>query len=161
MQLSGKHQAARRFVSIMHKFNLEPLLNHHRYQEEILQKELAVSKRNLAEAQKALRLIKRKKRKYSQELQRRQEQDAIVVEIGLYLRYLERLSKNLDDQKNRVLAEEKKFHLKRKELIEVMKKRKALDKLKEKSRMRFQHRSLKKDRNFMDEVASNRFTREG
>ena len=39
----------------MYKFNLEPLLNHRRYQEEILQKELAESKMHLAEAQHKLK----------------------------------------------------------------------------------------------------------
>ena len=144
----------------MYKFNLESLLNHRRYQEEILQKELALSKRNLTEAQQKLRLIKREKHKYSQELQWRQKEKAFAFEIGLYLRYLERLSKNLDVQKNRVLAAEKNLHLKRKELIEIMKKRKALDKLKEKGRMRYRGQILKEDRNFMDEIASNRFGRE-
>jgi flagellar biosynthesis chaperone FliJ len=57
----------------MYTFNLEPLLNHRRYQEEVLQKELAESKKHLVEQEHLLRTIKSKRRKYSQELHQRQK----------------------------------------------------------------------------------------
>ena len=138
----------------MYKFNLQPLLNHRRYQEEILQKELAKSKKYLAEEQKKLRIIKQKKRDYSQELQQRQKNDGTVSELILYFRYLDRLSKDLDNQRQRVAIAEKQFNQKRKDLIEIMKKRKMLEKLKEKGWKSFQHRMLKKERDFMDEIAA-------
>ena len=43
----------------MYKFNLEPLLNHRRYQEEVLQKELAAIKRQLTEEERALKGLSR------------------------------------------------------------------------------------------------------
>ena len=138
----------------MYKFNLQPLLNHRRYQEEILQKELAKSKKYLAEEQKKLRIIKQKKREYSHKLQQRQKNDGTVSELILYFRYLDRLSKDLDNQRQRVAIAEKQFNQKRKDLIEIMKKRKMLEKLKEKGWKSFQHRMLKKERNFMDEIAA-------
>jgi flagellar FliJ protein len=138
----------------MYKFNLQPLLNHRRYQEEILQKEFAESKEFLTEEQKKLRIIKQKKREYSQELQQRQRNDGTVSELILYFRYLDRLSKDLDNQKHRVAIAEKQFNKKRKDLIGIMKKRKTLEKLKEKGWKGFQHRVLKKERDFMDEIAA-------
>lgn len=138
----------------MYKFNLQPLLNHRRYQEEILQKEFVESKEFLTEEQKKLRIIIQKKREYSQELQQRQRNDGTVSELILYFRYLDRLSKDLDNQKHRVAVAEKQFNKKRKDLIGIMKKRKMLEKLKEKGWKGFQHRMLKKERDFMDEIAA-------
>lgn len=138
----------------MYKFNLQPLLNHRHYQEEILQKEFAESKKYLTEEQKKLRIIKQKKREYSQELQQRQRNDGTVSELILYFRYLDRLSKDLDNQKHRVAIAEKQFNQKCKDLIEIMKKRKMLEKLKEKASKGFRHRMLKKERDFMDEIAA-------
>jgi flagellar FliJ protein len=138
----------------MYKFNLQPLLNHRHYQEEILQKEFAESQKYLTEEQKKLLIIKQKKRKYSHELQWRQRNNGTISELILYFRYLDRLSKDLDNQKHRVAIAEKQFNQKRKDLIEIMKKRKMLEKLKEKGRKGFQHRMLKNEREFMDEIAA-------
>jgi len=138
----------------MYKFNLQPLLNHRYYQEEILQKEFAESKKYLTEEQEKLRIIKQKKREYSQELQQRQRNDFTVSELILYFRYLDRLSKDLDNQKHRVAIAEKQFYQKRKDLIEIMKMRKMLEKLKEKRWKGFQYRMLKKERDSMDEIAA-------
>ena len=57
----------------MYQFNLEPLLNHRRYQEEILQKELAVLKSRLTDEKHNLRVIKKKKRKFLKQLQKKQQ----------------------------------------------------------------------------------------
>ena len=138
----------------MYRFNLQPLLNHRLYQEEILQKELAEFKKYLAEEQKKLRIIKQKKQDCSQQLQQRQRNDGTVSELILYFRYLNRLSKDLDNQRQQVANAEKKFNQKRKELIEIMKKRKMLEKLKDKGWKGFQHRMLKNERDFMDEIAA-------
>ncbi|MEJ2099664.1 MAG: hypothetical protein P8X68_06770 [Desulfobacterales bacterium] len=108
----------------MYRFNLEPLLNHRRYREEVLQKELADLKKRLAVEKNKLRSLKKKMRKYLQHLQQKQKE-------GLFL--------------------------KREELIAAMKKRKALEKLKAKGWQAHQQKQLKKERDFMDEVAGRQF----
>ena len=140
----------------MYKFNLEPLLNHRRYQEEILQKELADSKKHLAEAQHKLQSIKQKQRKYSRELHQRQKRDGTVSDLIMYFRYIERLAEDHDNQKRRVALAKKQFNQKRAELVEMMKKRKTLEKLKEKGAKAFEQKMLKTERDFMDEVAARR-----
>ena len=62
----------------MFKFNLQPLLNHRRYQEEVLQKELAQFRNRLTAEQNKLRYLKEKKREYSQRLQQRQKVNGTV-----------------------------------------------------------------------------------
>lgn len=138
----------------MYKFNLESLLNHRRYQEEILQKELADCKNHLTEQQQRLQTIKHKQRKYSNELHQRQKKDGTVSDLIMYFRYIERLSTDLDNQKRQVALAKKQFNQKRKDLIEMMKKRKTLEKLREKGFKAFQQQLQKKERDFMDEVAA-------
>ena len=141
----------------MYRFNLEPLLNHRRYQEEILQKELAGLKTRLAAEKDKLRVLKKKKRQYLGQLQLKQQSGRPVSEIRLYLHFVDHLSKEMNAQNQRVLRAEKGFNLKRQDLIQAMKKRKTLEKLQEKGFQAHQQKMLKKERDFMDEVAGNQF----
>ena len=141
----------------MYRFNLEPLLNHRRYQEEILQKELAGLKIRLAAEKDKLRVLKKKKRQYLGQLQLKQQSGRPVSEIRLYLHFVDHLSKEMNAQNQRVLRAEKGFNLKRQDLIQAMKKRKTLEKLQEKGFQAHQQKMLKKERDFMDEVAGNQF----
>lgn len=138
----------------MYKFNLEPLLNHRRYQEEILQKELADNKKNLVKQQHRLQDIKQNRRHYSKVLHQRQKKDGTVSDLIMYFRYIERLSTELDHQMRQVELAKKRVNQKRRELVEVMKKRKTLEKLKEKELKDFQQKMQKIERNLMDEVAA-------
>jgi flagellar FliJ protein len=141
----------------MFKFNLQPLLNHRRYLEEVLQKELAQFRKRLTIEQNKLRLLKEKKREYSQRLQQRQKVSGTVSDLILYLRYLDRLSTELEHQHQQVVAAEKDFKNKRNDLIETMKKRKILEKLKDNRSKAYQQQMLKNERKFMDEVAATQF----
>ena len=142
----------------MFKFNLQPLLNHRRYQEEVLQKELAQFRNRLTVEQNKLRHLKEKKREYSQRLQQRQKVNGTVSDLILYLRYLDRISTELEHQNQQVIAAEKDFKNKRNDLIEIMKKRKVLEKLKENRSKTYQQQMLKNERKFMDEVAAKQFS---
>ena len=140
----------------MYRFNLEPLLNHRRYQEEILQRELADLKKRLAAEKDKLRALKKKMHEYLQHLRQKQKEGRRASEIKLFFDFVDHISQDIRAQHRKVAEAEKKFFLKREELITVMKKRKALDKLKAKGWQAYQQVLLKKERNFMDEVASHR-----
>jgi len=142
----------------MYRFNLEPLLNHRRYQEEILQKELAGLKIRLAAEKDKLWILRQKKRKYVQQLQEKQTDGRPVSEIKLFVDFVEQLAKEMEVQRQNVLHAERDLNLKRQDLIAAMKKRKTLDRLKEKGLQAYEHEQLKKERSFMDEVASRQFT---
>ncbi len=143
----------------MYRFKLEALLKHRRHQEEVLQKELADAQKKLAAEQSIQRAFERKKRRRVQELQRRQTSGNTITDIVLYLTYIEHLSANIEDQKQRVQIAQQIAHQKRNELIASMKKRKALEKLKEKGRQAYQYKQMQEERKFMDEVASARHGR--
>jgi flagellar FliJ protein len=141
----------------MYRFNLESLLNHRRYQEEVLQRELADLKKRLAAEKDKLRALKKKMREYAHQLQQKQKEGRCASEIKLFFDFVDHISQDIRDQYQKVAGAQKNFYLKRDELIAVVKKRKALDKLKAKGRQAYQQRQLKKERDFMDEVASRKF----
>jgi flagellar FliJ protein len=141
----------------MYRFNLESLLNHRRYQEEILQKELAGLKVRLAAEKDKLWVLRQKKRKTVQQLQEKQTDGRPVSEIKLFVDFLDQLSKQMEAQRENVLEAERHFSLKRRDLIAAMKKRKTLDRLKEKGLQAYEQGQFKKERSFMDEVAGRQF----
>ena len=141
----------------MYQFNLEPLLNHRRYQEEILQKDLADLKIRLAAEKEKLGVLRQKMRNTVQQLQKTQSAGKPASEIKLYVDFIERLSKEMEAQRKKVLEAERKFNQKRQDLIAAMKKRKTLDRLKEKDLQVYEKKQLKKERNLMDEVAVHQF----
>jgi len=141
----------------MYRFNLEPLLNHRLYQEEILQRELADLKKRLAAEKDKLRALKKKMREYQQHLRRKQKEGHRASEIKLFFDFVEHIAEEIRAQYQKVAGAEQNLYVKREELIGVMKKRKALDKLKAKGWQAYQQKQLKKERDFMDEVASRQF----
>jgi len=143
----------------MYRFKLEVLLNQRRHEEEICQKELASCQRILAGEQEKLRHTKRLKRENVLKLQSRQKKDLNVSDILLYLNYIARLSKKIDAQVLGVREAAKQVNRKRSELIGIMKKRKTLEKLKEKDWLAYQKKTLQDERKFMDEVATTRHAR--
>ncbi|UCD77010.1 MAG: flagellar export protein FliJ [Desulfobacterales bacterium] len=138
----------------MYRFKLEALLNHRRHQEEICQKELARLQRQLADEQEKLRRQKQQKRENVQKLKVRQKESASVSDIILYMNYIEQLSKEIEEQATCVHEAAKKVNHKRNELIGIMKKRKTLEKLKEKDWLAYQKKMMQDERKLMDEVAT-------
>lgn len=143
----------------MYKFPLKAVLKHRKYLEENLQKELGALKRLLADERKKLSDIKDAKRKYTKELQFKQQKAISVSDSLLYIRFIDRLSRSFDVQTDRVFQSEKNVDKKRNELLEALKKKKVLEKLKEKGIETYNQNALNKERNFLNEMASVRFNR--
>ena len=141
----------------MYQFNLEPLLNHRRYQEEILQKDLAALKIRLVIEKEKLAVLRQKKRKTIQQLQRKQSDGRPASEIKLFVDFIGRLTNETEAQRQKVMEAERNFNRKRQDLIAAMKKRKTLERLKEKDMQFYEQKQLKKERNLMDEVAGHQF----
>ena len=143
----------------MYQFNLEPLLNHRRYQVEVLQKELADLRIRLDAEKDKLWLLRQKKRKTVLLLQEKQTDGRPASEIKLYIDFVEQVSKKMEAQKQNVLEAQRNFSLKRQDLVVAMKKKKILDRLKEKGLQAYEQEQLIKERNLMDEVAAHQFNR--
>ncbi len=143
----------------MYRFKLETLLNHRRQQEEIRQQELAETERQLADEQERLSRRKREQREKIQGLQAKQKENINVSDIILSMNYIRRLAKSIEDQKKCVRDAGKKVDQKRNELITIVKKRKALEKLKESEIRAHRQKMMQKEGKLMDEVASTRHAR--
>jgi flagellar FliJ protein len=143
----------------MYRFKLETLLLHRRHQEEICQKELALNERLLTGERGKLRQQKREQRKNIQKLQAKQNMGISVSDIILSVNYLQQLSKDIEDQKKCVRAARQKVNKNRDELINIVKKRKTLEKLKEREWQTYQKKTLQYERIQMDEAASMRHAR--
>ena len=141
----------------MYQFNLESLLNHRRYQVELLQKELADLKIHLDAQKDKLWVLRQKKRNAVLQLQKKQTDGRPAAEIKLYIDFVEQLSKEMEAQTQKVLEAERNFSLKRLDLVAALKKRKILDRLKEKGLQAYEQEQLKRERSFMDEVAGHQF----
>lgn len=143
----------------MYKFPLGAVLKHRKFLEDNLQKELGVLKRLLVDDKKKLSDIKNAKRKYSDELQFKQQESMTVSDSLLYIRFIDSLSRQLDMQNDRVFKSEKNVDEKRNELLTALKKKKVLERLKEKGIETYKQDELKKERIFLNEMASVRFKR--
>jgi flagellar FliJ protein len=146
-------------VITMHRFKLEALLNHRLHQEDICQKELAETERLLADEKGKLRRWKKEKRNNIQTLQIKQKEKINVSDIVLSVNYIQRLSEKIEVQKQCIREATRKVNQKRQELIIIVKKRKTLEKLKEKDLRAYQQKMMQNERKFMDEVASTRNAR--
>lgn len=141
----------------MYKFTIQPLLNHRKFIEEILQKELSLFKRLLADEKKKLKDYEKARNRFLVELRQKQRESITVSENHLYFNFLVRLASDLDKQRDIVLEVEKKFDQKRDDLIEAMKNRKMLEKLKEKHLKAYNHKLMKNEQDFLNETAINMF----
>ena len=141
----------------MYKFRLDPLLNHRRYQEEVLQKELADKKKRLQAEQYTFRDLNNKKRQYLQQFETMQKQGRPASELKLYVDFIDHLKVELEAQMKRVKRAQAQCDSMRHALMVAMKKRKALEKLKKKGRKAFEQNQLKKERALLDDVAGHQF----
>lgn len=141
----------------MYRFKLEPLLNHRRYQEELLQKELAVVKKRLQSEQSQLQALKKKKGQNLQQLYTRQKQGHPASELKLYVDFIDDLTAEMKIQREKIMETQRQFDSTRQALLAAMKKRKALEKLKEKGRRTYEQTQLKRERDVLDDVAGHQF----
>ncbi len=143
----------------MFHFNLQPLLSHRESIEKVLKKELAESQRSLDLEKKKLDDCLQQQSRLIRDLEQKTRQKPAVSEIRLYTLSHDRLIKNMVQQEQRVIASETVSKEKRNHLVEAMKKRKIMDRLKEKRFTEYQEESARKEQVFMSEVAIQQFNR--
>ena len=143
----------------MYKFSLGAVLNHRKFLEENLQKELGALKRALADEKKKLADLKNARQQSSAELLQKQQKAMTVSENLLYIRFIEQLFERLKKKNLKVCEAEQIVESKREDLVEAVKKRKAMEILKEKGLKKYNQKLLLDEQNFMNEMASVRFKR--
>lgn len=142
----------------MFQFRFEALLIARRHVEEGLQKELAEARRALAEAQSALRDKKAVRRRCLQEQLRAQRLTFRGPDMLLFDAYLRRLGRDIETLQKQLLSAERKAQQKRYALMEAVKKRKMIEKLKEKDHEKHLKALAERERKFLDEAAARVYT---
>ena len=142
-----------------YRFNLEPVLNHRRLVEETLQKDLAILKISLIDENERLITYEESRVKLLEELQQIQKEGTTTSDILLYLPFIEQVSKDIERQKKKVFELEIKVEQNRKDLLEATKKKKALQKLKEKAFKAYNQKLIKNEQDFLNEVSVTQFNR--
>jgi len=138
----------------MFRFRLETILTQRRHVEETFQKELADASQELAAAQAFLREAKGMHRQCMRDMRRKQRDRFRADDMLLYYPYLERLKRDIELHMKRIAAAERNVAQKRQALLEAMKKRKILDKLKEKQLQAHLTAEAGRERRFADESAA-------
>ena len=142
----------------MFRFRFDTLLTARRHAEECLQKELSEARRALAAEQAALREKKNARRRCLQDLRRQQRQSFRVPDMLLYGAYLQRLGRDIETQQKRVTGAERQANQKRQALVEALKKRKILEKLKESDQKNYLKALTERERKFIDDVAARSYS---
>ena len=143
----------------MYKFSLEPVLNQQKVIEENLQKDVALCLKMLADERAQLERIERAREKCLSELRHKRKRHFSISEMLLYDKFVDSLSHDLSRQAARVDEVKKSFDETRDKLLEVMKKRKVLENLKDKGLKSYRKHALKREQEFLDETAHHRFIR--
>jgi flagellar FliJ protein len=143
----------------MFHFRLETILTQRRHVEESSQKELTGARQELAGAQAVLREAKDTRRQCVRDMHRKQRDRFRADDMLLYYPYLERLKQDIELHLKRVAAAERKVAQKRQALLEAMKKRKILDKLKEKQLQAHLKAEAGREQRFADESAAQQHAR--
>ena len=141
------------------KFRLETILQHRRRIEEDCQRKLAAALAELAKEKRGLAGSEASRDRDREEFQQKLKSNMTASEMLLYQRYFDQLAFDIADQKRKVAAAAQLLEKRRTELVAALKKRKVLDKLKEKQMTAAVKKKLKQEQDFMNEMAVIRYTR--
>ena len=144
----------------MYRFNLQVLLDYRRHIEKGLQIELSRIQRELEEEKQLLTAYQREKCYYEEELARREEKEIDVSEALLYRDYLRGMRIRIKEQRDVVAKAKGDLDIKQSELLNATKKKKVLEKVKEKEWKKFKENLERKERILIDEVGMRKYQRD-
>lgn len=143
----------------MYHFNLEPLLRHRKFIEESKQKDVSLIQRDLDYELKILANLKEKQVHLLHEIRVRQTSGMHPNEYCMYRTFTYRLSKEIETQQKTVEMYKDKLNMARLELLNAVKERKTIEKLKEKKKKDFMQKIRKKEQILLNEAAVIQFNR--
>ena len=143
----------------MYTFNMQTVLDHRQFIEGQLKKDLAEIRKQVMAAHQQMKLLKRKEMATHTALKQEQAEGVSSDQVVAYHTYLKRLSDRIARQVTVIDEIRERESQKQDALLEAMKKRQILEKLKDQSLDRYNQMMLKKEMSFIDEVAINRYVR--
>jgi len=143
----------------MYRFNLQVLLDYRKRIEEGLQIELSQIQRALEKEKWLLLSYQREKSYYEEKLLRREEKEINVNEALLYRNYLRGMRVRIKGQREKAAKIKMDLDKKQEELFDATKKRKVLEKVKEKGWKRFMDKLQRRETLFIDEIGIRKYQR--
>ncbi len=140
-------------------FKLQPLLDKEQIYEDECVRELRVIKDAFQDEENKLERLKNLEIKSQKELKEKKQHHITTAELKVYEDYFERLDNDINNSKHLLEEITKKMEVVQNELLKIMKKRKALEKLKEIGKEEYINNlnlSLNKE---MDDIAMTRFNK--
>ena len=140
-------------------FKLQPLLNKEQIYEDECARELKVIKDALQDEENKLKELKRRETKCQEELKSKKQYHITTAELRIYEDYFEGLDDDINDSKRLWEEITKKMKAVQDKLLKIMKKKKALEKLKERGKEEYTNNlylSLNKE---LDDIAMIRFNK--
>jgi flagellar FliJ protein len=143
----------------MYTFKLQSVLDHRKSIEDERKKELVEIRSKISSAEQLLESLQRKEMKTTRALKLDQTTGISSHQVVTYQTYLKRLKERITEQEkfiNDVRVEEAN---KQDEVVEAVKKRKILEKLRSKGIDRYRKMILDHEMKFIDEIAVSQFIR--
>jgi len=141
----------------MYRFSLETVLAHRKHIEDVLQKEFVSRKKELLMEEERLALLDEVMVQNLNTLQGKQRAGVSVSDITLYDNFIKQILTDRGRQIRKIAELKDQLRQKWSELIESMKNRKILDRLKEKELEAYRREVERKERIFMSEIAISGF----
>jgi len=141
----------------MFVFRLEAVLQHRQFIEDACKRELAQCLERLTQEKKKFHEFSAARRDAEGRVDALSRQGGSIQDHLLYIRYLDRLAVEIRDQKARVAHAEKQVAEKRRSMIAAMKKRKIMEKLKERQREAYEADLRREEQKFLSDMAVIRY----
>ena len=144
----------------MFTFKLEPVLKLRKRTEERLQIELAELKLSYEREKEKLKELIHTKNRCERDIREKYgKEETTLSEVLLYIHYLEKLKMDIEQQEQLLRKIEGQVEDKRNELLKASQERKIIEKLRENSEREYREAENRKERVFLDEIATNKFIR--
>ncbi len=145
----------------MFQFKLQTLLNYRRQREETFQQEFAEIKQTWEEQRETLKKYHDQWKECIDGWRSIQNESLSILEISLYQKYMLRLKHEIIQQADKVKDCLQKMDKMREILLSARKDKKIIEKLQENHLNEYRMDQLKKEKKFLDEVATQRFNLKG
>jgi flagellar protein FliJ len=142
-----------------YNFKLQPLLNKEQVYEDECVRELKAIKDALQDEQNKLERLKNREIKCQKELKAKKQYNITTAELKVYEDYFERLDYDINNSKHLLEEITKKMEAVQDELLKIMKKKKALEKLKERGREEYISNLYLSSNKELDDIAMTRFNK--
>lgn len=144
---------------MVYQFKLQTVLDHRQFLEDNLKKELVEIRQQRSAAENVLNQLKRKAEETIVRLQEEQAKGLSSDHVVGYHHYMHRLSDHTVAQRKVLAALDAQVARKQEAVLEAMKNRQILEKLKAQGFERYTQDMLRKEMNFIDEIAVNQYAR--